>query len=66
MTVWEKVARYCEKEYGVYIDWKERFFICPECGEPIYECDWNDEDLDECPICFFVCYEDEEDEEDED
>ena len=54
MTVWEKVARYCEKEYGVHIDWEERFFICPECGEPIYECDWRDNDLlEECPVCEF-------------
>ena len=55
--VWEKVAHLTEANYGSYVDWKERFFLCPECGEPIYECDWADSDLingDEdfmCPVC---------------
>ena len=63
--VWEKVAHLVEANYGGYIDWKERFFLCPECGEPIYECDWADSDFmnsapmsssngDEdfmCPVC---------------
>jgi predicted RNA-binding Zn-ribbon protein involved in translation (DUF1610 family) len=55
--VWEKVAHLAEANYGGYVDWKERFFLCPECGEPIYECDWADSDLvngDEdfmCPVC---------------
>jgi hypothetical protein len=31
---------------------EEGFFICPECGEPIYECDWDEHpDWSECPIC---------------
>ena len=55
--VWEKVAHLVEANYGGYVDWKERFFLCPECGEPVYECDWADSDLvngDEdfmCPVC---------------
>ncbi len=57
---WEKIARYVEKTYGVQVDWDEEFFICPECGEPIYECDWNEEDYSlghkfngtaYCPVC---------------
>ncbi len=57
--MWEYVARKVEKEYGAYVDWDERFYICPECGEPIYEADWLDvdfvipEDGVECPICEF-------------
>ena len=28
------------------------WYICPECGEPIYFCDWADEDnFMRCPIC---------------
>ena len=48
---WYKTAKYCEKEYGIQADWEEGFFICPECGEPIYECDWEDEEFLFCPIC---------------
>lgn len=55
MTQWEKNARLVEKVYGVYIDWEERFYVCPECDEPIYECDWSEEELAAtlCPICEF-------------
>lgn len=55
MSDWERYARFVEETYGSYIDWDERFFTCPECGDPIYECDWNDEiDLvSGCPICHF-------------
>lgn len=50
---WEKVAWHCHDTYGVYVNAKEGFFICPECGEPIYECDWEDEELRACPVCEF-------------
>ena len=54
MTVWEKIALELERTYGVHVDWKERFYICPECGEPICECDWSAEDLENgCPVCEF-------------
>lgn len=50
-----KNARYVEKVCGAYVDWTERFYECPECGEPIYEWDWTDKDLyySLCPICDF-------------
>ena len=49
---WKHVAKYCEEEFGAYVDWQERFFECPECGEPIYECDWEDHtNWGMCPIC---------------
>ena len=56
MSAWEKMARSVWESCGVQIDWDERFFICPDCGEPIYEADWDDEDLCLdgnfiCPIC---------------
>lgn len=59
MSTWEKVARFCQEVYGSYIDWEERFYICGECGEPIYECDYNewsdyyteDNDGPNCPVC---------------
>lgn len=59
MSVWEKVARFCQEVYGSHIDWEERFFECGECAlEPIYEEDYNsyedfydDEGNIICPIC---------------
>ena len=54
MSKWERVARYLEHEYGILVDWDERFFECPECGEPIYDCDWEDDELDICPVCEFA------------
>lgn len=60
MDTWTKVAKYCEKEYGTYVDWEEEFFICPVCGDMVYKCDWQDNDFFFhgrfngqylCPIC---------------
>jgi predicted RNA-binding Zn-ribbon protein involved in translation (DUF1610 family) len=54
--MWEMNALIVESVYGMQVDWDERFYICPACGEPIYECDWLDEVLDEfiCPVCEFI------------
>jgi formylmethanofuran dehydrogenase subunit E len=42
-----------QKEYGAYVDWEERFYNCHFCDEPVYEEDWEDDELDKflCPIC---------------
>lgn len=54
MKRWKDAAKYCRREYGVQVDEGEGFFICAECGEPIYREDWEDhENWDECPICGF-------------
>lgn len=50
---WEKVALRCEEEYGTHTDWDEEFFICAECGEPIYKDDWDEDELRVCPVCEF-------------
>ena len=54
--MWDFNARLVEQVYGGYVDWEERFYLCPECGEPVYECDWTDADLISviCPICEFA------------
>ena len=51
--MWENNARYVERVYGAYVDWDERFYICPECEEPVYEDDWTENDLCDslCPVC---------------
>ena len=53
MYTWLEAAIYCEETFGVHVDMREGFFECPECGEPIYECDWRSRDWDFCPICGF-------------
>lgn len=49
--IWEQAARYCEDVFGTYVDLEERFFICPECDEPVYEEDYEEHDFSMCPIC---------------
>ena len=48
---WEQAAEYCYMTFGVQVDHEERFFICPECGEPLLEEDWDEHDFSMCPIC---------------
>lgn len=56
---WEYAAEYCRDIYGTPIDWVERFFLCPECGDPIYEEDWSEiNEWHTCPVCGF-CFEEE-------
>ena len=53
MSQWEKNAHDVEYYCGAFVDWEERFYLCPECGEPVYECDWDHYELTTwlCPIC---------------
>lgn len=53
--MWEANAKIVEEVYGGYVDWEERFYNCPECGEPIYESDWDANELVHflCPVCEF-------------
>lgn len=49
-----EVAKRIEEVYGVYYDREEEFFICPECGEPIYIEDWVSAEFEsQCPVCEF-------------
>lgn len=58
MNSWHEAGTYCEETYGMRLDTKEGFFVCPECGEPIYEIDWHKhDDWDVCPICGFNFWE---------
>lgn len=53
--MWEDNAIHVENTYGTFVDWEEKYYLCPECGEPIYEDDWDDDRLafELCPICGF-------------
>lgn len=69
---WDRISKYCARTYGVQVDNDDEFFICPECGEPIYKCDWRDSDyflghiyplgkaVWHCPVCETVLYDEEE------
>jgi RNA polymerase subunit RPABC4/transcription elongation factor Spt4 len=50
---WELNANTAKEVYGCHVDYEERFYICPYCGETVYEEDWSEESLEEfmCPIC---------------
>ena len=50
---WKYVATHVIKEeYGGYVDWQEGFYLCPECGEPVYRDDYPHFEAGMiCPIC---------------
>ena len=51
---WSEVAKVVENDFGMQVDWEERFFACPECQDIVYECDFNKNivlALGYCPIC---------------
>lgn len=50
---WRQAANLAAKVYSCPVNYGEGFFICPECGEPIYSCDWQDHDFNTCPVCEF-------------
>ena len=47
---WLVAGTYCEEEYGMSLNTEEGYFVCPECGEPLYEDDWKRHDWETCPI----------------
>lgn len=58
MSYWEEIAEKLAEDFGVMVDYRNGFFICPECDEPIYEDDWKESDYLSsggeawyCPIC---------------
>lgn len=56
MSMWERNAKLSKEMFDAFVDWEERFYICAECGEPVYEEDWKETELKEwlCPICGFI------------
>lgn len=50
---WLVAGTYCEDVYGVPLNTEEGYFICPECGELLFEDDWEWYSWETCPICGF-------------
>ena len=50
---WLVAATYCEEEYGISLNTKEGYFVCPECAEPLFIEDWPNHNWETCPICDF-------------
>lgn len=50
---WKDNAIMVEQDFGGFVDYSEKFYICPECGEPIYEDEWTRSEFIDfvCPIC---------------
>ena len=51
---WSEVAKVVENDFGMQVDWEERFFVCPDCGDVVYEYDFNKDSvlaLGYCSIC---------------
>ena len=51
---WSEVAKIVENDFDTQVDWAEKFFVCPDCGDVVYECDFNTDSvlaLGYCPIC---------------
>ena len=51
MGTWLEASVYCEEVFGMSLNTKEGYFVCPECGEPLYEDDWKRHWWETCPIC---------------
>ena len=41
MGTWLEAGVYCEEVFGMSLNTNEGYFVCPECGEPLYEDDWK-------------------------
>lgn len=50
---WIENAKEVEQVFGGFVNWEEGFYICPECGEPIYQGEWERQELIDflCPVC---------------
>lgn len=64
MTNWEKFKKFMNEDCGMHYDEEEKFVICSECGDPIYESEFNEENVF-CPVCEYNfeedCYEESDD-----
>jgi predicted RNA-binding Zn-ribbon protein involved in translation (DUF1610 family) len=50
---WRENAKTVDQVCGGFVNWEEEFYVCPECGEPIYNDDWSNGYMSMfiCPVC---------------
>ena len=56
MSRWEENAKTVVEMCGEdFVNWQDRYYFCPECGEPIFDIDWTEHELTDClcPICTY-------------
>ncbi len=63
---WTRCMHSAKDVFGTEVNRQEGFFICPDCGEPIYESDWTEMDFNPgggfytgtlvCPVCDTVLW----------
>lgn len=58
LELFMQYAEMIEDDFGMQYDREENFYVCPECGDPIYFCDLVDlKDYPwwscPCPVCGF-------------
>lgn len=56
-NIWWKInAKWVNTFYKSEVNYDEGFYLCPECGEPVYNDDWSEQDFKDfvCPICEFT------------
>lgn len=48
---WEFNACYLRRTYHAHINWDERYYVCPFCGDRVYEDEWKETVWYICPFC---------------
>lgn len=50
---WISNAKWIDYECGGYVNYEEKFYICPKCEEPVDADDWEDTEFAQklCPLC---------------
>ena len=51
-SMWEQIASVLEQRERAFVNWEERFFICPHCKQIVYEDEMVDDPI--CPSCGVV------------
>lgn len=58
--MWEYAAYEVAKRYSELVNWEEHYFVCPGCGQRIYEGRYHEtefffpDNCTCCPICEFI------------
>lgn len=51
MGTWLEAGVYCEEVFGMSLNTKEGYFVCPECGEPLFLKEEDKNGTGNNPVC---------------